>query len=150
MSRRTLVLFGAAGLAAAALVWLLTGGEPASPEARVRAALDSAVEAAEAQDLGGVLDVVSDRFHGRGYDKDRLKGMLFVQLRRGSWRKVVLTGTEVTLASPTVADVRTSAVLARGEGLAPTNADRWDFGLTFEREDDGAWRIVRAEWKRAR
>ena len=126
------------------------------PEARIRAAINDGIEAAEAQDLSGVMEVVSERFKSRTMDRDQLKGMLFIQLRRGAWRRVFLTDAEITLGDEvpvTTAKVKLEALLASGkevktiEDVVPTNAAKYQFDLIFENEDD-TWRVVSAEYKR--
>ncbi len=139
-----------AGAAIAALVVVLSGGEPETPEEIIRAALTDMAKAAGEGRPGGILEHVSDDFRLQGgIDKDRLRGMLLVQLRRRDWTRVVLYDTEVVLQSPELADAMTRAVLARGDGPIPSRADRWEIDLTFQKED-GSWLVREASYRSRR
>lgn len=151
MSARKIAIVGAAGAILAVAVMLLPGKEPSTPEEQVRATLDDMVRAAGDKDPGGILSHVSDRFQGEGgLDRERLRGLIFMELRRGAWTRVVLYDTEVILQSPSVADVRTQAFLARGDGPLPSNADGWELDMTFEEEADGEWKVVSGGYRSSR
>ncbi len=150
--RLVLVLLAAA---IAALVWWRS--RPEDPEAQIRALLEEVVAAAERRDLGGILTHVSEGFRGQGMNRDQLKGLLFVELRRGAWRKVVLYQTEIALApDQRRAQVDTLALLAAGEqvksltDLVPTSGDQYRFRLELAREEDGVWRTTAASYEPAR
>lgn len=157
MSLRNIALVGVAIAAVAAVVLLASSGEDRSPEEQVRAALLRARQAAEAQDLAGLMAVVSKRVVLRRMDRDELKGFLFAQLRRGQWRKVFLLNTVIRL-DPTEASrhatVETDAVLASGAALtslaqlAGTDAAAYSFDLRLELEADDEWRVVRGDYER--
>ena len=139
------------GALAAVVIMLLSGGEPQSPEEHVRAILAKMTQAAGDKNPGDLLTHVSERFEGQGgLDRDRLRGILFVELRRGAWTRVVLYDTEIVLQSPSVVDVRTRAFLARGDGPLPTNAEGWDLEMIFEEEHDGQWRVVSGSYRSVR
>lgn len=139
---------GVAGAGVALVVLLATGSdEVLTPEQQVRRSLEQIVEAADAQDIGALMDRVSERYRGGGRDKAELRGLLFMQFRRASWSRVVLTDTEVTMQSPYLADVSTGALLARGESIVPSDAQIYRFELTFEREEDEEWRLTRADYQ---
>ena len=135
------------------VVLILRGGED-DPEMAIRMAIERTAQAAEAQDVGGVMEVISERFKGRGMDRRDLTRYVFAQLRTGRWRSVFIVRTDVDLKDEQHARVRTSAVLARGAGItslaeaAKTRADAYRFDLDFEREDDGEWRVVVARYGR--
>lgn len=146
-----------AGLVALVLVLgviLLLKRKPSDPEAEIRAALQRAAEAAERQDVGGVMEIVSERFKGRGgMDHAEARRYVFAALRMGAWRRVFLIRTTVHLDGDRAADVKTHAILARGEkvekpeDVVPTNAETLRFDLRFEKED-GKWRTVSGEYER--
>ncbi|MDF1563016.1 MAG: hypothetical protein P1V51_08225 [Deltaproteobacteria bacterium] len=146
MSVRTLVLLVLGSCLVAAGLFLFSSDEPKTPEEAISAVLDEMVQATREQDLGGIMEHVSESFKGRGMTRDQLKGMLFVQLRQGRWTQVLLTERQITLESSTQADVQTKALLARGETIVPASADsiELDFGFTLEGED---WKLVRADWR---
>ncbi len=147
----------AAVVLAAVLVALLLRGREEDAVTQVRRTLRHAVDAVENQDLGALMDKVSERFRGRGgMNRDGVKGVLFVQLRRGDWRRVFLVDTTIEVDDDQRgARVRTGAVLASGDDLrsvvdvAPTNAATYEFDLRLELEDDDEWRVVSATYQRA-
>jgi len=146
MTKKQLLWVAAAGLVGgAALLWM-SPDPPQDPEAQVRAAIQSMEEAAEARDLPGLMEGVSERFRGQGgVSRDQLKGMLFMTLRRGSWNQVALTDTRVVLEGVEAAEVSATALLAQGSGIASARADAYRFSLRFEREGE-EWRLVHATW----
>jgi hypothetical protein len=138
------------------IAYALSGGSEDDPEAQIREAIEEAVEAAQERDLGALMDRVSERFASRGMDRDALKGLLFVQLRRGDWRRVFLVNTEIDIdPSDTTARVRTAAVLATGdqtldlEDLMATDAGAYEFDLSFALEEDEVWRVTAASYRAA-
>ncbi len=146
---RPVVVLVLLALAVAVIAFVLLRDEPKSPEAQVRASLALAVEAAEKQDLGGLMELVSLRFKSGDLDRNAIKGILFVELRRGSWRRVYLVDTEVEVAAgERQAQVRTGALLTAGgamESLAevvPKDAGAYRFAIGMAKEDDDTWRVV--------
>ncbi|MFW5878594.1 MAG: hypothetical protein ACOCVR_02145, partial [Myxococcota bacterium] len=128
-----------------------SGGDAQTPEERVLAAVRQMAQDAGDKDLGGIMSRVSESFAGEGgMDRERLRGILFMELRRGGWTKVLLYDTQVVMQSETLADVSTRAVLARGDGPLPTDADGWNLDLTLEEESDGEWRVVSGSYRSAR
>jgi hypothetical protein len=150
MTPRLLVVVGLAGGLLALLVLLLSGGDPDDPETRIRAALTEMARSAGEKNPAGILGHVSEGFEGDGgLDRDRLRGLLFVELRRAGWTRVVLSDVDVVFQSETVADVTLRAYLARGDGPIPANADGWDLALTF-REEGGDWKVVGGRYRSIR
>jgi hypothetical protein len=151
MSRVTIVAIAVVALGA---FFLLTRrGEP-SPEERIRMVVNHAIDAAEAKDLEGVMDALSQGFTSGTASRDEIKGVLFVQLRRGAWRKVFLTSADIDVApTATTAHVALEALLASGKSIEsvadvlPSNAARYRFDLDFALEDDNAWRVVRGTYE---
>ena len=147
MSTRWLRIALAGGLALAVVVWITGQEAPSDPRTEVERTLNELVAAAEAKDVGGVLGRISKRFRGRGgMGRNELRGLLFTQLRRGRWNRILLADTEIALTSDRLADVTTFALLARGEGVLPSEADGYTFDLVFAKEDDEAWRVIEADW----
>ncbi|MCC7385566.1 MAG: hypothetical protein IT384_27200 [Deltaproteobacteria bacterium] len=151
---RAIALSAAAVAFLAGLAVALMPGEEDDPEGAIRAVLAAAASAAEAGDLDGILEHVSDSFQSADGKKDDLKRVIFFELRRRSWRKVFLVKTEVDLRDEARAKVTTGAILARGEApqsiaeLNPTEVTAYRFELDFALED-GRWRITSAAWRRA-
>ncbi len=146
------------GAAIAIVVLLLVNRQKAvDHEVLIRGVINDTIAAAEAQDLGGMLEHVSDRFRSGEMDKRGVKGLLFLELRRGAWRKIFLTSADIEVeagADPKRARVILVAVLATGkevhalEDVVPTNAGKYRFDLTFEREDEQTWRVTAATHER--
>lgn len=150
MTPRLLLAVGAVGALLALIVFLLGGSEPDDPEHRIRVALAEMARAAGEKNPGGILAHVSEDFSAQvGLDRDGLRGLLFVELRRAGWTRVVLSDANVVFQSEDVADVNVRAWLARGDGPIPTDADGWELDLTF-REEGGEWKVVRGAWRSTR
>lgn len=143
----TLVVIAAIGVAV-----VLSRDDGATPEARIRAALDRAVAAAEARDVGGVMDVVSDAYDSPTNTRNDLQRALLVQLRNDtSWKRVVLSEVVVDVEDvdpPARAQVSVAAVLAKGDGPVPANASVYRFDLVFAAEG-GSWKIRQVAYRRA-
>ncbi len=125
-------------------------GDPETPEAQVRATLAAIEAAAEARDIGGVMDHVSSQFRD-AYGRD---GPALSRYVRGYFvanQSLHLLSRIEALEFPTPEEARakvTVGVVSRE--AAQTNA--WnlaaeirDFDLTFVRED-GEWKVAHAKW----
>ena len=128
--------------------------EPPVQEAITRKIIEM-TRAAEQKDVSGVMDGVSDRFKsGQGWGKDQVKGVLVAQVLRGQWLRIFHTDLEVTEVSPTQGDFSVRFIFARSEAQqleqlgqdAVLNA--WQVEGTFEKEQDGQWRVVVARNRR--
>ncbi len=154
------VLLGLAlvGALAVGMAMMLSGGDD-DPEAQIRAALDRAAQAANARDVGAVMEIISEQFDSPGASRKDVQRALFVQLRNDTaWKRVVLADVDVELESvdpPQRAQVKLKAILAKGESkdgtwrdLAPSEASVYRFDLQFAREDDD-WRVRQVAYRRA-
>lgn len=128
--------------------------EPPVQEAITRKIIEM-TRAAEQKDVSGVMEGVSDRFKGgEGWGKDQVKGMLVAQVLRGQWLRIFHTDLEVTEVSPTQGDFSVRFIFARSDAQqleqlgqdAVLNA--WQVEGTFEKEQDGQWRVVVARNRR--
>ena len=151
---RTYVILILATAAIALVLFFVMRRGPEDPEEQVRRTLEEAVKEVEARDLGALMDHVSERFKARSMDKRSLKGFMFMQLRRGDWRRVFLVDTQIEIgASQQTAQVETGAVLATGENIerledvVPTDAGSYRFDIQMELEEDD-WRVVTVEYER--
>lgn len=84
MTRRLL----AAGILLAGLgaAWLLlSGGEPDSDEAQIRALFRDAADKASERDISGVVAHVAPSYQGEGGDRDSLKRYLLGYTLRAEW-----------------------------------------------------------------
>ncbi|MDY7225410.1 hypothetical protein [Hyalangium rubrum] len=128
--------------------------EPPVQEAITRKIIEM-TRAAEAKDVSGVMEGVSDRFKGgQGWGKDQVKGVMVAQVLRGQWVRIFHTGLEVTEVSPTQGDFTVKFIFARSEAeqfeqLAQESVlNAWVVEGTFEKEQDGEWRVVQARHRR--
>ena len=110
--------------------------------------------AAEQKDLGAVMEEISDRFRGdQGLSKQELKGVLAGQLLRGAWVRIFTTDLEVKLRSPSTADFSGKFIFGRSaakelKDLArDSELSRYQIDATLEKERDGEWRFVTAQYR---
>jgi len=149
MKIRTIAILVALSSAIGLMLYFGTHKDPPkTPEEAVQASLDEMVSAAKEGDLSGILEGVSESFNGQGMDRDGLKGMLFLQLRRGSWQSVMLRNPEVELRGPKSAQLRATVLMAQGSSFLPENADSITIELSLALEGDGRWRVVGGRWER--
>jgi len=149
------VAFGTLGaLVLAGLVYALMGEED-DAAARIRKVIDATTAAAEAKELGGIMEGVSEDFVGPyAMKKDELRRFVFAQLHRSEWRRIFVLKPKIELLDEARAHVSVAAVLARGdvstaaEALAGTKADAFQFEIDF-RDEGGDWRVIGIEYRRA-
>jgi hypothetical protein len=128
--------------------------EPPVQEAITRKIIEM-TRAAEEKNVSGVMEGVSDRFKsGQGWGKDQLKGVMVAQVLRGQWLRIFHTDLEVTEVSPTQGDFSVKFIFARSDAqqLDQLGQDSvlnaWVVEGTFEKEQDGEWRVVVAKNRR--
>lgn len=141
------------------VVALLLRRDDADPAARIRAAIDRAVAATEAKDIGGVMEIVSERFDSASVSRADLPRILFAQLHGHGWRRVVLSDVDIRVEegdAPERAKVSLVALLAKSDSkdgtwrdLAPSEASVYRFELDFVLEE-GEWRVRQAAYRPAR
>jgi hypothetical protein len=150
MNARYAVLGGVSVVALGGGLWW-SSRRPVSPEEAVRRQVIKLTRAAEERDVAGVMDEVSQRFRSEdGWGRDELKGYLAGQMLSGRWLKIFLTRSEVEVKGPGEVDFVGTFVFGQSKAKtvwelakeARYAAERVD--ATFEREDDGEWRVVRA------
>lgn len=139
-----------------ALCLTVTGAcsKPETPEARVRAAIAAAVQAAEANDTAGVLTIVSPRYaDDAGRDHRAVQALLRLYLLR---HRPLYLYTRVPMVAFARDDRAEAVVYAAMAGtrvdapaeLARLSASLYRFDLTFELEQD-EWRLRAAAWRPA-
>ncbi|HRP35685.1 MAG TPA: hypothetical protein PLI48_07355 [Gammaproteobacteria bacterium] len=134
------------------LAWLLAaallGGcsKPVdAPEARLRALLAEAEQAAEAGDHQALAAwVARDYADSAGRDRRTVALTLRGLLMRYPRLELIVTVREIQLHSPQLATVRLE-ILSAGAGASGLAADA--FGLELSLRDDGGWKVTRAEWR---
>jgi hypothetical protein len=133
---------------------LACSSDPATPEARVRATLAALEAAAQARDVAALKDHVSESYSDAyGHDRRALGAMAMLELR-GHRSVHLLTRVRAIEIGPSgeanvVAVVAMAGTpIAGAEALASLRADLYRFDLQM-REEDGAYRLTRAEWRPA-
>lgn len=152
VSRRAVVLVLAVAVAAlAVLAALRLTREKPSDEEAIRALFDDAARAAEEKRVGDAVAGLSERFRGRGLDRDGVRRLVAFHVLRGEWVSVTVASARIAVEGER-ARATVDAVLARGSGkgkalqaLLPGEASAHRFRCKLEREGEG-WRVVEAEW----
>lgn len=137
-------------LAWIALALLAACADESSPEQQVRAVIDSMEQAAEARDVGELLDHVSDTYRD-GQGQDRAEASRYARGYFVVNQSVhLLTRIErLEFPSPDEARVKLQVGMAgRGgaAGGAGLTADLYDFDVALVRED-GEWKVSYADWR---
>jgi len=128
--------------------------EPPVQEAITRKIIEM-TRAAEQKDVSAVMEGVSERFtSGQGWGKDQVKAVMVAQVLRGQWLRIFHTDLEVTEVSPTQGDFSVKFIFARSDAqqLDQLGQDSvlnaWAVEGTFEKEQDGEWRVTVAKNRR--
>jgi hypothetical protein len=126
----------------------LAGCRHAPDETRVREAIASAEQAAEQNDVGGVVEPLSEDFDGNGGRLERKDLANLIRLARLRGEHVGVTLGPITVerrGERLVADF--TATLTQGSGLLPDAAGVYQVETAWRREGDD-WRCYSAKWKR--
>jgi hypothetical protein len=129
-------------------------GDSQSPEAQVRSTIAAIEAAAEARDVGDVMEHVSDQFRD-AYGRD---GRELSQYVRGYFianQSIHLLSRIEHIEFPTADEARAKVMVGMvGRDAAAANAwnlaaEVYDFDVTFMRED-GDWKVTHAKWGNGR
>lgn len=125
-----------------------------SPESKVRATIHRAETLAEAKDLGGLKDLISEAYRDdAGQDKRAILGLLFVQFRRHESIHLLTRIDRLDIqpgqAGVTVFTAMAGRPIPSAAALPALRADLYRFDLTFI-EDGGAWRVASSAWRPAK
>lgn len=133
------------------LLALLACAEAATPEQQVRAALAALEEAAERGDTSAFAELVSaDYSDPYGHDREKLRAFVaFHVMQSGRGREVVVRVRDVTFTDESRAVVTLALGLAGARGSRGLAAEVYAVDLDLVREDEGAWRVSFAQWRRA-
>jgi hypothetical protein len=124
-----------------------------SPQAKIRATIARAEAFAEAKDLGGLKDLISDAYRDdAGQDKRAILGLLFVQFRRNEsihlLTRIDHVDVQPTQATATVFNAMAGRPIVGAEDLPALRADLYRFDLTLV-EERGTWRVTKSVWRPA-
>ena len=138
-------------LAAGAVLVFWPRQEPGVKEAITQRILVMA-DAAERKDMGALMDGVAESFEsGEGWNKQQLKSVLLGQVLRGNWVRVFVKDIQVTEVNPSLGDVEVKIIFGRSQADTLETLARdsvlhaWLIQASFEKQDDGEWRAVRAK-----
>jgi hypothetical protein len=136
--------------------WMATlfacGGDPLSPEERVRAVIEAMERAAEAGDVSAFKALVSESYQDeRGFDKRDLAAYVTFHVMRNTNRHVFTRIRSVEIRESGRAEVVVIAAItgrdvSGPEELVGLNADVYKIDMDLDDEGDGDWRLVWAQW----
>lgn len=129
-------------------------GDSSSPDAQVRATIAAIEEAAEARDVGGFMEHVSDEFRdSQGRAASELSRYVHGYFIAN--QSIHLLSRIESIEFPTSAEARARVTVGM-VGRDAAAADAWnlaaeihDFDVTFVRED-GEWKVRYAKWGQSR
>ncbi len=124
-----------------------------SPEAKVRLTIARAEAFAEAKDLAGLKDLVSDAYRDdAGQDKRAILGLLFMQFRRHESIHLLTRIDRVDVQPPQATATVFTAMAGRpipsADDLPSLRADLYRFDLTLV-DERGTWRVTKSAWRPA-
>lgn len=143
------------GMTVVAIAILLAGCTAPTPEERIRRLFAEAEQAAEAKDVGALVDLTASDFSGgQGLDRRELRGFLFVLFQQHERVFVLHRITAVAVApDETTATARVAVAMAGAPIDAPADLSRISADLlvveTDLRVEDGEWRVAGASWRSA-
>src|SRR5512138_2073571 len=92
MKRRNLAIIAALVALVAIVAIRRLGAEAPTDDEQIRALFDRAALAAEEKRIGDVVEDVSERFSGRGFDRQGVKRLVAAMVLRGDWVSVSVAG----------------------------------------------------------
>lgn len=140
--------------AALAVVALACSSDAATPEDRVRAVFAAIETAAEERDVGALKDQVSDSYaDARGNDKRAIGALAGMHLLRHESVHLLVRVRDVVFDSDGSAQAVVVVAMAGmpipdAAAVPALRADLHRFDVEL-REEDGTWRVSRAEWRPA-
>jgi hypothetical protein len=124
-----------------------------SPDAKIRTTIAHAEAFAEAKDLGGLKDLISDAYRDdAGQDKRAILGLLFMQFRKHESIHLLTRITRVDVQPPHATATVFTAMAGRPipsvDDLPALRADLYRFDLTLV-DERGTWRVTKSAWRPA-
>jgi hypothetical protein len=143
-------------LAWALLAALLVGcgAEEESPQTQIRSVLGAIEAGAEAGDVSAIAEHISQHYaDGQGNDRRALVRYIQFHVLRNRRRHLLTREASLELIEPGLARAVVHAGLvgspaSSAEELLSLRADLYTFDMELVLEE-GDWRVLRAEWKRA-
>lgn len=137
-----------------ALALAACSNDPGTPEAQVRAVIESMQTAAEERSTGGVMQHISERYTDEaGRTRDDLRNRLRVYLLQRNSLELNVAVESIEEITPVRVEARLRVSMAgsaaqRARAMSGIGDRPMFFTLSFDREADDDWRVVRAEWSR--
>jgi len=141
----------------ASICWLGTalacGGDPLSPEEKVRSTIEAMEQAAEEGDVSAFKAMVSESYEDeRGNDKRSLAAYVTFHVMRNDSRHLFTRIRSIEIRDSGRAEVAlvaaiTGSAISGPEELAGLRADVYRIDMDLDDEGDGDWRLVWAQWK---
>ncbi|MDQ2069689.1 hypothetical protein [Natronospira bacteriovora] len=123
--------------------------DPADPEQQVRAVIAAAEEAAEDRSTRRLMRHVSENYRDQsGRDHEALRDLVRLYLLRHQNPRILTRIRSIEFVTSVRAEVRLLAGMA-DTGMGRLQADAFEITLTLDLEEDGEWRVIRAQWRRA-
>jgi len=133
----------------AVLVLLAGCSDDTSPEQQVRAVIDSMEVAAEARDVGDLMEHVSAAYRGAdGLERTEAANYLRGYFVANQSIHLLTRIESVEFPTPDEARVQLQVGMAGrgGQGAADLSADLYDFDVALVREG-GEWKVSYADWR---
>jgi len=132
------------------------GGEPESPETRLRGLIGEAEAALESRDLARVMEFVDPAYRDeQGRDRAQLRGLLAGYFLRHPSIHILSKIDLLEIRAQDDAFVLAYAGVAGSPQEAEAPLSQWRgrllrLELDFKRDDEGEWRLRKAAWRSAR
>lgn len=124
------------------------GGDPATPEAEVRALIDRTAEAAGEGDARAVIDALHPDYRDmRGNDREAIARLLRLQLLRGGSLVVFPTVEQVQVHGDDAATALLTVRFADAD-FRRLSVDGGVRRIEMELVRDDGWRVISARWAR--
>lgn len=124
---------------------LVSCGKELTDEEKIEALIRDAAEKAEAKDIRGVLQYVSESYKDKeGNDRDQIKGLLFVYFHGYEKIGIFVRDIEVEVNGDNASAV-VKLIFTGGAEIIPDSGSGYVLDLKLKREE-GDWRVVRAGW----
>ncbi len=149
-----LVLAKYARLILLGLIACACSSEPDSPEAQIRALIETAETAAEERKPSTLDNLVArDYTDNQGHDQRSIKALIRFYLLRNQSIHLLIRIQEIQIPEPdqalaVVFVAMAGSPISAAEQLLPLRADLHRFELELRRSDD-EWQIIWAHWERA-
>jgi hypothetical protein len=150
LSRSRVIGVGLALVVGAAVV-LLWPRQELSVEEIIQQKIVAMTHAAQEKDVAKVMEDVSESFKGgQGMKKEQVRGVLLSQVLRGQWVRIFTTELSATEVSPTRGDFTVKFIFHRSEAQTMEELTKesvlnaFEIQGSFEKEQDGEWRVVEA------